>query len=45
MRGVFGVGSAFPPDRFILGLEKKQIGGRRLTLSLACVVSLQRVAA
>ncbi len=40
MRGVFGVGSAFPPRPLHPGIGKKQIGVRRLTLWLACVVSL-----
>jgi hypothetical protein len=39
MRGVFGVGAASQPDRFNPRI-KKTIGVRRLTLWLACVVSL-----
>src|SRR3981081_1791117 len=39
MRGVFGVGPA-PPRPLYLRIGKKQIGVRRLTLWLACVVSL-----
>jgi photosystem II stability/assembly factor-like uncharacterized protein len=34
------VGPAFPPRPLPPGIGKKQIGARRLTLSLACVVSL-----
>src|SRR5260221_3312597 len=40
MRSVFGVGPANPPRPLHLGIGKKQIGVRRLTLWLACVVSL-----
>src|ERR1700720_2163451 len=40
MRGAFGVGSAFPPRPLHPGIGKKQIGLRRLTLWLACVLSL-----
>src|SRR5260221_3552777 len=40
MRGVFGVGPASPPRLLRLGIGKKQIRLRRLTLWLACVVSL-----
>src|SRR6202045_2593616 len=40
MRGVLGVGAASPPRRLHFGIGKKQIGVRRLTLWLACVVSL-----
>src|ERR1700676_3904438 len=40
MRGVLGVGAAFPPRRLHFGIGKKRIGVRRLTLSLACVGSL-----
>jgi len=40
MSGVFGVGPASPPRPLHLGIGKKQIGVRRLTLWLACVVSL-----
>ncbi len=40
MRGVFGVGPAFPPRPLHLGIGRKQIGVRRLTLWLACMVSL-----
>src|ERR1700694_3288049 len=40
MRGVFGVGAAFSPRPPHHGIGKKQIGVRRLTLWLACVVSL-----
>src|SRR6267142_3760843 len=40
MRGVFGVRAAFSPRPLRLGIGKKQIGVRRLTLWLACVVSL-----
>jgi hypothetical protein len=39
MSGVFGVGPAFPPRPLRLGIGKKQIGLRRLTLWLACVMS------
>jgi hypothetical protein len=40
MRGVFGVGPAFPPRLLHLWIGKRQIGLRRLTLWLACVISL-----
>src|ERR1700720_4118224 len=40
MRGVFGVGPASPPRPLHPGIGKRQIGVRRLTLGLACVVSL-----
>jgi photosystem II stability/assembly factor-like uncharacterized protein len=40
MRGVFGVGPGSPPRPLHLGIGKKQIGARRLTLWFACVVSL-----
>src|SRR5216684_927766 len=40
MSGVFGVGPACPPRPLHLGIGKRQIGGRRLTLWLACVMSL-----
>jgi hypothetical protein len=40
MKGVFGVGPAFPPRLLRLGIGKKRIGLRRLTLGLACVMSL-----
>src|SRR6266571_96140 len=40
MRGVFGVGPVSPPRPLHPGIEKKPIGVRRLTLRLACVVSL-----
>src|ERR1700737_952618 len=40
MRGVLGGGAASPPRRLHFGIGKKQIGLRRLTLWLACVVSL-----
>src|ERR1700716_2347849 len=40
MSSALGVGPACPPRPLHLGIEKKQIGVRRLTLSLACVVSL-----
>src|ERR1700681_3037274 len=40
MRGVFGVGPASPPRPLHLGIGKKPIGVRRLTLWLACVMSL-----
>src|SRR5216683_3853107 len=40
MSGVFGVGTAFPPRPHHLGIGKKQVGVRRLTLWLACVISL-----
>src|SRR5450432_3208812 len=40
MKGVFGVGPAFPPRLLRLGIGKKRISLRRLTLGLACVMSL-----
>src|ERR1700688_4888284 len=40
MKGVFGVGPAFPPRLLHLWIGKKQIGLRRLTLWLACMLSL-----
>src|SRR5256886_2210160 len=40
MSGVFGVGPAFPPRLLRFGIGKEQIGLRRLTLWLACVMSL-----
>src|SRR5450755_3960492 len=40
MKRVFGVGPAFPPRLLRLGIGKKRIGLRRLTLGLACVMSL-----
>src|SRR5712672_681000 len=40
MSGVFGVGPASPPRLLRFGIGKEQIGGRRLTLWLACVMSL-----
>src|ERR1700737_3280842 len=40
MSGVFGVGPASPPRPLHLGIGKKPIGVRRLTLWLACVMSL-----
>jgi hypothetical protein len=44
MRGVFGVGPVSPPRPLHLGIGigigKKPIGVRRLTLWLACVLSL-----
>jgi hypothetical protein len=40
MKGVFGVGPAFPPRLLHLWIGKKRIGLRRLTLGLACVMSL-----
>ena len=40
MKGVFGVGPAFPPRPLHPGIGKKPIGVRRLALWLACVVSL-----
>jgi photosystem II stability/assembly factor-like uncharacterized protein len=40
MRGVFGVGSDSPPRPLHPRTGKKQFGRRRLTLTLACVMSL-----
>ncbi len=40
MRGVFGVGPDSPPRPLHSKIGKKQIGRRRLTLWLACVMSL-----
>src|SRR6202163_17746 len=40
MRGVFGVGAAFSPRPLHPGIGKEQIGLRRLTLWLACVMLL-----
>jgi len=40
MRGAFGVGPVSPPRPLHPGIGKKPIGLRRLTLWLACVVSL-----
>src|SRR5258705_762216 len=40
MRGAFGVGPVSPPRPLHPGIGKKPIGVRRLTLWLACVVSL-----
>src|SRR6266436_5271835 len=40
MRGVFGVGPVSPPRPLHLGIGKKQIGVRRLTLWLVCLVCL-----
>src|SRR5258708_31532739 len=40
MRGVFGVGPASQPRPLHLGIGEKQIGVRRLTLWLACLVCL-----
>ena len=40
MRGIFGVGPVFPPRKLHLGIGKKEIGVRGLTLWLACVLSL-----
>ena len=40
MRGAFGVGPVFPPRPLDPGIGKKQIGVRRLTIFLACVLSL-----
>src|SRR6202040_3032850 len=40
MSGVFGVGPVSPPRLLRLGIGKKRIGLRRLTLGLACGVSL-----
>jgi photosystem II stability/assembly factor-like uncharacterized protein len=40
MTGVVGVGPASPPRPRYLGIGKKQFGLRRLTIWLACVVSL-----
>src|SRR2546427_12119218 len=40
MSGVFGVGPAFPPRLLRFGIGKEQIGLRRLTLWLACLLSL-----
>src|SRR3981081_558288 len=40
MSGVFGVGPASPPRLLRFGIGKEQIGLRRLTLWLACVMSL-----
>lgn len=40
MKGVFGVGPAFPPRSLHPGISGKQVGLRRLTIWLACVVCL-----
>src|ERR1700726_1291910 len=40
MKGVFGGGPAFPPRLLRLGVGKKRIGVRQLTLGLAGVMSL-----
>src|ERR1700726_2835223 len=40
MSGVFGVGPVSPPRLLHLGIGKKRIGVRRLTLWVACVTSL-----
>ena len=40
MTDVFGVGPVFPPRSLHPGIERKQIGFSRLTLYVACVLSL-----